>query len=151
MSQVDENLEIDISLGDLSGEAYNTFQLRLSYTFLDGRLRVTRDGGFTNPESQADVASVLGDWSVEYVLTENGNLRVKVFQKTDYNSLDNSFSSDFSVLRGGFSLIYTQSFDEVREILESARKNTSERREDLTSQNTETQDNIESNESGKNQ
>jgi hypothetical protein len=151
ISQVDENLEIDISLGDLSGEAYNTFQLRLSYTFLDGRLRVTRDGGFTNPESQADVASVLGDWSIEYMLTDNGNLRIRLFQKTDYNSLDNSFSSDNSVLKGGFSLIYTQSFDEVKEILESSRKNKiPEASEDVTSQNKKTQDELTKDESGNN-
>jgi hypothetical protein len=152
ISQVDENLEIDISLGDLSGEAYNTFQLRLSYTFLDGRLRVTRDGGFTNPESQADVVSVLGDWSVEYMLTDNGNLRVRLFQKMDYNSLDNSFSSDNSFLKGGFSLMYTQSFDEVKEILESGRKNKiQETPEDVTSQNQNSRDELTKDKSGNNQ
>jgi len=65
-------------------------------------------------------------------------LRVKVFQKTDYNAIDNSFSSDNSTLKGGFSLIYTQSFDDVKEIFESARKNEqSEPPPDLTSQNPE--------------
>ncbi|MEJ2006268.1 MAG: translocation/assembly module TamB domain-containing protein, partial [Cyclobacteriaceae bacterium] len=44
ITQVDENLEIDVDLGALDNEAFNTFQLRLSYTFLDGRLRVTRAG-----------------------------------------------------------------------------------------------------------
>ena len=143
ISQVDENLDIDISLGSLSEEAYNTFQLRLSYTFLDGRLRVTRDGGFTNEESQADAASIIGDWSLEYMISKSGNLRIKIFQKTDYNSIDNSLSYGDSALKGGVSFIYTQSFDEVKELFEKARQNqipTKEEEADVTSQSEDNSD-----------
>jgi hypothetical protein len=49
MSQVDQNLEIDVDLGNMDQDAFNAFQLRLSYTFLNGRLRVTREGTFGNP------------------------------------------------------------------------------------------------------
>ncbi len=41
LSQVDENLELDFDIGSLDQNALNTFQLRLSYTFLEGRLKVT--------------------------------------------------------------------------------------------------------------
>ena len=119
---LDENLEIDIDIGDLSDEAYNTFQMRLSYTFLDGRLRVTRDGGFTDPESQTNAASLIGDWSVEYMLTNNGNVRIKLFQETNYSTLDRSFSQDYTALKGGVSILYTQSYDEIKEIFDNSRK-----------------------------
>ena len=123
ISQVDENLEINLDLGELSTESFNTFQMRLSYTFLEGRLRVTRDGGFTDPQNETNVASIIGDWSVEYMLSENGNLRIKLFQETNYNTLSQSISNDYMAIQGGISLLYTQSYDEISEIFQSARKN----------------------------
>ena len=122
LSQVDENFEINLDLGELSPESFNTFQMRLSYTFLEGRLRVTRDGGFTDPQNETNVASIIGDWSVEYMLTENGNLRIKLFQETNYNTLSQSNSYDYMAFHGGVSILYTQSYDEISEIFRSARK-----------------------------
>ena len=72
-----------LDLGSLDNEAFNTFQLRMSYSFLNGRLRVTRDGGFTDQTSGTNVASILGDWSVEYRLSEDGKLRAKIYNKTN--------------------------------------------------------------------
>jgi len=122
ISQVDENLEINLDLGELSPESLNTFQMRLSYTFLEGRLRVTRDGGFTDPQNETNVASIIGDWSVEYMLTENGNLRIKLFQETNYNTLSQSTAYDYQAIQGGVSILYTQSYDEINEIFKSAQK-----------------------------
>jgi len=122
ISQVDENLEIDIDFGDITDETYNTFQMRLSYSFLEGRLRVTRDGGFTNPESQANMASIIGDWSIEYMLTESGNVRIKLFQETNYTTLDRPTVNDYAAIQGGISILYTQSYDEIKEIFNTARK-----------------------------
>ena len=41
MSQVDENLEIDVDIASMDQESFNTFQLRFAYTFMNGRLRVS--------------------------------------------------------------------------------------------------------------
>ncbi len=120
ITQFDENLVIDVDLGDLDQEAFNTFQLRMSYSFMDGRLRVTRDGGFTDQNSNADVASVLGDWSVEYLLTPDGKYRAKIYNKTNFNTLNPNYRSTSTTT--GFSLMHTQSFDEVRELFNNARK-----------------------------
>lgn len=121
VTQFDENLVIDVDLGSLDKEAFNTFQFRLSYSFMDGRLRVTRNGGFTNQDNSADVVSVLGDWSVEYLLTPEGKYRVKIYNKTNYNTLNPQLQN--TATTAGFSLMHTQSFDEVRELFGKARKN----------------------------
>ena len=52
VAQLDENLEIDFDLRDLSDEAFNTMRLRLSYTFLEGRLRVTRGRSIKYPRRE---------------------------------------------------------------------------------------------------
>jgi hypothetical protein len=119
---VDENLEIDVDLTSLDQDAFNTFQMRLSYTFLDGRLKVSRDGGFSNYDEQTDdVSAVVGDWTVEYLITPDGKLRVKMYNKTNYNIV-NRAQGDQNNTTAGFSLEYTRSFDQFRELLFKARK-----------------------------
>ena len=123
VSQVDENLEVDVDLGTLDDEAFNTFQLRLSYTFLDGRLRVTREGGFNNQDQNQDVSGIVGDWTVEYMLTQDGKLRAKMYNRTNYNVLNNSSSlNSTSTITTGFSLLHTQDFNTIKELLTNARK-----------------------------
>ena len=123
MTQVDENLEIDVNLGSLDEEAFNTFQLRLSYTMFDGRLRIIRDGGFTNPydNKQTGVQEAIGDWTVEYLLTPDGKLRVKMYNRTNYG-LDQAQTQN-GVLTTGFSILHTQSFDEIKDLFKKTREN----------------------------
>jgi hypothetical protein len=120
ITQFDENLVVDVDLGSLDDEAFNTFQLRMSYSFLDGRLRITRDGGFTNQTEGADVTSILGDWSVEYLLSPDGKLKTKIYNKTNYNTLNPSQNS--TTTTAGFSVVHTQSFDELKNIFKKSRE-----------------------------
>jgi hypothetical protein len=119
VTQFDENLMLDVDLGSLDNEAFNTFQLRMSYSFLDGRLRVTRDGGFTDQTTGPSVESILGDWSVEYLLSPDGMLRVKIYNKTNYNTLNPTVNQ--STQTAGFSLMHTKSFDEIKQIFKNTR------------------------------
>lgn len=122
VSQVDENLEVDVDLGKLDDEAFNTFQLRLSYTFLDGRLRVTREGGFSNQDQDQDVSAIVGDWTVEYMLTPDGKLRAKMYNRTNYNALNSSSLNSTATITTGFSLLHTQNFNTIKELLTNERK-----------------------------
>jgi len=120
ISQVDDNLTIDMDLGDLDVDALKAFQLRVSYEFLEGKLIVTRDGGFTNPDNVASVGSIAGDWTLEYLLSQDGKLRVKLFNRTNYNQLNSATgSASQALISGGFSLIFTTSFDHLSELFNS--------------------------------
>jgi hypothetical protein len=126
ISQVDENLEIDLDLSTLDEEAYNTFQLRLSYTFMNGRLRVTRDGTFYGSQQNSSLnnsqslSSIAGDWTVDYLLTADGKLKVKMYNRTNINPILNTLGSQNSVTTG-VSISHTQSFNELKDIWRSAR------------------------------
>ncbi len=111
MSQVDENLEIDfdVDLTTFDQEAFNTFQMRLSYTFFDGRLRLTRDGTFINQEDEVDLNSLAGNWSVEYLITQDGRVKARVYNRNNYDNLNLSERNNNTT---GISLQYTQSFNE---------------------------------------
>jgi TamB, inner membrane protein subunit of TAM complex len=129
MSQVDNNLEIDLDLGSMDQESFNAFQLRLSYTLLNGRLRITRDGTFgnqgtssttgnpgTNPQTnQGNFSSAVGDWTVDYLLTADGKFKVKMYSRTNVNPVNTNLNSQ-NAITTGVSLLYTQSFNELKDL-----------------------------------
>lgn len=117
VTQFDENLEIDVDLGGLDADAFNTFQLRLAYTFLDGRLRISRDGGFTNTRNEADINSIAGEWTVEYLLTPDGKFRAKMYNRNNYNLITVAPSTTTA----GFSLMRIDSFDNLKELFQKSR------------------------------
>jgi hypothetical protein len=127
-TQVDENLEIDVDLGMMDQEAFNTFQLRLSYSFFNGRLRVTRDGTFYSNQnnvnnssaSQSNLSGIAGDWTVDYMLTADGKFRAKMYNRTNVNPILNNLGAQNSMTTGA-SLMYTQSFNEFRDLIRGAR------------------------------
>jgi hypothetical protein len=127
VNQVDENLEIDVDLGTLDQESFNAFQLRLSYSFFNGRLRITRDGtlgnqtGATTPDgNRSDFSTVAGDWTVDYLLTADGKFRVKMYSRANVNNINNNLSTQ-NPLTTGVSLTYTQSFNELKDLLRRSR------------------------------
>lgn len=129
MSQVDSNLEIDLDLASMDQESFNAFQLRLSYTFLHGRLRVTRDGTFGNQATssntsnnetsqqatQNNFSSVVGDWTVDYLLTADGKFKVKMYSRTNVNPVNTNLNSQNSISTG-VSILYTQNFNELKDL-----------------------------------
>jgi hypothetical protein len=140
MSQVDENLQIDVDLAGMDQESFNAFQLRLSYTFLNGRLRVTRDGTFGNQGNTSNTSNTatgntgtnynaIGDWTVDYLLTADGKFKVKMYSRTNVNPVNTSLNSQ-SAITTGVSLLYTQSFNEVKDILKSNRDKNRKKAED---------------------
>ncbi|MDN4164366.1 translocation/assembly module TamB domain-containing protein [Cytophagales bacterium LB-30] len=129
VTQFDENLEIDIDLAGLDADAFNTFQLRLAYTFLDGRLRVSRDGGFTTAvenDQSAQVRGIVGEWTVEYLLTPDGKLRLKMYNKTNVNTLTSSLENTSSTT-AGVSIIQVKSFDQISELWKRKREEKEEK------------------------
>ncbi len=123
LSQVDQNLEIDLDLGTLDQEAFNTFQLRLSYSFLGGRLRVSKDGSFGgNQTNRSDLATIAGDWTVDYLLTPDGKFKVKMYSRSNVNQLQSSLNTQTAAVTTGTSLLYTENFNEFRDLLRSARE-----------------------------
>jgi hypothetical protein len=124
MSQVDENLELDVDVASMDQNSFNTFQLRFSYTFLNGRLRVTGDGTYYNQsqvsQTQATPTNIAGDWTVDYKLTADGKLRVKMYSRTNINPIPTAAQQTY--MTTGASIVHTQSFDELRDIFASSRK-----------------------------
>ncbi|HEY0652727.1 MAG TPA: translocation/assembly module TamB domain-containing protein [Chryseosolibacter sp.] len=144
VSQVDENLEIDVDLSTFDDEAYNTFQLRLSYTFMNGRLRITRDGTFYGSQNNAaipnntgnQVSAIAGDWTVDYLLTADGKLKIKMYNRTNVNPILNQIGTGTSVT-AGVSLSHTQSFNAIKDIWQSTRRRRQQQQQNQEFENDE--------------
>lgn len=121
ISQVDENLQVDVDLSSLDADAFNTFQLRLSYTFMNGRLRVTGGGAFpqssssTSTTSTSATSTFVGDWSVRYLLTPDGHLRVRAFSQSEQITSQTQRET-------GVSFQYIKSFNDLKELLSKTRE-----------------------------
>ncbi|MFC2123865.1 translocation/assembly module TamB domain-containing protein [Bacteroidota bacterium] len=128
ITQFDENLEVEVDLGALDQNAFNTFQLRLSYTFMDGRLRVTRAGDVnTTGENSSDLSNIVGDWTVEYLLTQDGKYRVRMYNRFNYNSVNTLTYNKSTTTTAGFSLMHTQSVDELKDLFRRSRDKSKQR------------------------
>jgi hypothetical protein len=123
VSQVDPNLEIDL---DMNGTEASSLQLRMSYTLLDGRLRITRDGSFADSRNQANTSSVIGDWMVEYLITNNGELRAKMYRRQNFNAFTSVLGNNTTTT--GLSLMHTKSFDGLNDLLFGDRRKKKEKK-----------------------
>ncbi|GGE94313.1 translocation/assembly module TamB domain-containing protein [Hymenobacter cavernae] len=120
-SQIDQNLEIDFNINGLTSEQLQALQVRLSYSFMNGRLRVTREGGFSSSANTSggfgsttttsNQASLLGDLSLEYYLQADGKFRAKLRYETTPRDLET-----INQPRAGLSLLNTQQFDSFQEL-----------------------------------
>jgi hypothetical protein len=118
VSQVNDNLEIDFDLNGLSADALSTMQLRFSYSLLNGKIRVTRDGTFTNNQNQASFNSIVGDWMVEYMIDDYGRFRIKAFNRNNYNVLSSNINNTSTA---GVSFLHTEAFDKLSELIRKKR------------------------------
>jgi hypothetical protein len=115
ISQVDQNLEVDIGLantGQLDQSALEALQVRIGYSLLGGRLRVSREGGVSNVNSAVAQSSLVGDWTVEYYLRPDGKLRLKMH----YNTTPRRFDVASNTASAGVSVLHTERFDTFAEL-----------------------------------
>lgn len=138
VSQIDENLEVEVNLADFNSEAFNTFQLRFAYTFLDGRLKVSRGGDFGSETDNNDnvLNDIVGDWFVEYNLTKDGRLRAKVFRNTDQRIQVSDTQQNHET---GISLRFVHSFSDLKELLTLSRNEGLLLKEEETEEQEQTQ------------
>ncbi len=119
LNSIDSNLEIDIGLGNINQDALSSLQVRLSYSFFQGRLRVTSEAGLGNSNLAGTTKDngYQGDWSLEYYITKSGELRGRI----EYSTIPRGLL-DRRTNRQSFSLLHTKRFDNLKELFMSNRR-----------------------------
>ncbi len=111
-SALNENLEVGVTGLSLDQNALTNLQLRFSYRFLNDRFRITRDGRFTYGPNQYDATSLLGEWTLEYWMVQNGSVRLKAYNR----NIQNPLLLNNALTTGGVSMQFTHSFNRFKPI-----------------------------------
>ncbi|MFC6999341.1 translocation/assembly module TamB domain-containing protein [Rufibacter roseus] len=117
LSQIDSNLEVDIGVSGYGDQVLDDVQLRLSYTFMEGRLRVTREGSVNNNRYGNGRANAAGDWSIEYYLSKDGQLRLRA----TYETTPRDFEAVAATSRTKVSVLHQANFDRIGELFRRRR------------------------------
>ena len=129
VSQIDSNLEIDLGLAGFDQTALQAMQVRVSYSFMQGRLRLTREGGVSSGTNSNTIGNTpggtsgtgsnsqaLGDVSLEYYIRPDGRLRLKLAYETTSKDIQRA-----NTARQSGSLVHTQQFDSFEELFRRRR------------------------------
>jgi translocation and assembly module TamB len=90
-------------------------QMEVSRNFFDDRIRVTVAGNIELEDEahrETRAGDIAGDFSMEYLITPEGNLILKGFRHTNFNDL---FEGE--VIETGISFIISRNFNRFREII----------------------------------
>ncbi len=126
ISQIDENLEIDISAGDLIAAGQNNSTVlgaRFAYNLMDGRLRIVSDNRLNN---QQQGSNYTGEWIVEYLITEDGRYKLKMYNRSTFG---NSNIMNTTANSTGVSISTSRSGNTFWELFQSKKKKQAKRQQ----------------------
>jgi hypothetical protein len=116
--EIDFNLDQYVNALSESGSDITQIDLGISQTLFKDKLVISVGGNIGlesgNPDGQA-FSNVAGDFVLEYKITQGGKYRVKVFQKSDYDALN-----DDNLWKTGVGFSYQTKFGRL--LIKSQRK-----------------------------
>lgn len=113
-----KGFEIDFNIDqyrDISNEgnaSVTEFGIGLQQKLFNDRLIISAGGNAnlqTGQSTSNNFSSFAGDFVIQYLLSRNGKLRVKVFQKSDFNALSND-----NIWKTGAGLTYKTKFGQIK-------------------------------------
>jgi hypothetical protein len=89
---------------------------------------------------------MLGDWTIDYLLTPDGKLKVKMFSRSNFNSTTTNAYGTQTAMTTGISLLHTQNFNTIKDLLTSSRERRKKELEENPNQEEGILEEIENNE-----
>jgi hypothetical protein len=114
-NKLDENLELGVQLGDIGQNLLNNFQFNFSYRLLNNRVRLSGKSSYNNGLNADNALANQGQLSVggeiEYLLSEDGSLRMKFSSRTIPYSNYFFNTTSGNVLSSGASVQFSRNFN----------------------------------------
>jgi len=130
VSKLNENLSLytELDIANLSNNKQSNIPIKISYHLWEGKLFISRTGKINLNEQGIDLANLLGNWSIEYGLTQDNRLRLKMNLMPALNNLETSKSDFFNQeeVLGRMSLLYVKSFNKWRDFFSQNKAKTAE-------------------------
>ncbi len=97
------------------GDQITEIDVGLSQSLLNDRLTISIDGNLgLETGNESAFSSIAGDFVLAYNITRDGKYKVRVFQKSDFDALNNS-----NVWKTGFGFSYQAKFGKLKKIEEN--------------------------------
>ncbi len=127
---VDINFEVESFVDYEDGQEAGRTQLQMevSRRFLDERIRVTVGGNIEledESHQERSASDIAGDVSIEYLITPEGNLRLKGFRTKTYGDI-----FDGEIVETGISVIFSRSYNHFRNLFKKEEETTIEEEQD---------------------
>jgi hypothetical protein len=117
LSQISDKFDIGVSY--VPGDQVTTDELTVALSTKLFNERVKVDGNFgmastskTQQSSSQNASNIVGDVSVEYLVTPDGQVYIKGYNKSNNSSYD----QDRAPYTQGFGIFYRREFDHIREL-----------------------------------
>jgi hypothetical protein len=116
-SQLSDKFNIGVNYRP--GDALNKdeFDVSVATELFKNRVAVESNVGVANNSNQT--SNIIGDFTVEFKISKDGNLRAKAFNKTNTNNLINNLNSQYTQ---GIGVFYRKEFNTVSDLVESFRR-----------------------------
>ncbi len=119
LNQFSDDVEIGVAWSPGDDVTTQEIAVALSYSMLDDRLlldgKFGTGGGSTNTD---EAQRIIGDFNAEYKLTEDGRIRAKVFNRTNYNDP----LSKKAPYTQGVGIAFRKDFSNFKELFSSKKK-----------------------------
>ena len=109
-------------IGETGPEGRTELHVQLSRQFLDDRVSIELGGQFELEGERSegeDMGDFAGDIVVEYLITEDGRYRIRGFRRNEYQG-----PIEGTQATTGVALVYTRTFDRLRELFRRPRPDT---------------------------
>lgn len=116
LSQISKDFDIGVNYKPGDEISDREIALALSTQILNGRINVSTNVGISQSAASAAAANqnnVIGDFNIEYLITEDGNVRARAYNES--NSFDITKLQQAPYTQG-VGIIYQKEFDNAREL-----------------------------------
>jgi len=116
LSQISKDFDIGVNYKPGDEISNEEIAVALSTQALNGRLNISTNVGVSNSSSSStnqNQNSLIGDFNIEYLLTEEGNVRVRGYNESNDFDITNSQQAPYTQ---GVAIFYQKDFDNSKEL-----------------------------------
>ncbi len=122
LSKISKDFDIGVNYRPGDQLTSQELQVALSTQLFNDRISIDMNGGLGGTVKTTDATkqsnNFVGDVNIEYKITEDGKLRMKVFNRSNTNEFMNSISP----YTQGIGFFYRREFDNIKELFKNPKK-----------------------------
>lgn len=119
LSNISNDFDIGVNYRPGDQVTAQEVEVALSTQLWDDRVLIDGNVGVRGSETTQNTNSIVGEVTVEYKITPEGNIRAKAFNKSNNNEL---YKNNYAPYTQGVGIFYTKEFDKFREAFNFRRK-----------------------------